>query len=265
MCIFYHCWGLQWIGIDLVTSLGLSSFSDDLKISRALRPMRKAVSKATGLHGFMSGKQYISNEQSLGSENRTSTVISIDEELGIHDANAVEAEMLARRVASRRRHRRQGGSNNRQGRRWGFRRGQQGPNNNLVSSNYVVVPALDTSPNALEHRRRKRAEEIDLLLKRGSERLLELQCERDDLLSAPNPLFNYTKKYFSQTECNIYLAIDDILSKYFKSLNFSNQKNPNKTNHCIFVIFCVLLVEFYFGGCSHSVFILFCMFFICLF
>ena len=199
VCIFYQCWGLQWIGIDLVTSLGLSSFSDDLKISRALRPMRKAVSKATGLHGFMSGKQYISNEQSLGSENRTSTVISIDEELGIHDANAVEAEMLARRVASRRRHRRQGGRNNRQGRRWGFRRGQQGPNNNLVSSNYVVVPALDTSPNALEHRRRKRAEEIDLLLKRGSERLLELQCERDDLLSAPNPLFNYTKKYDPST------------------------------------------------------------------
>lgn len=182
-----------------MTSLGLSSFSDDLKISRALRPMRKAISKTTGLHGFMSGKQYISNEQSLGSENRTSTVISIDEELGIHDANAVEAEMLARRVASRRRHRRRGGSNNHQGRRWGFRRGQQGQNNDLVNSNYVVVPALDTSPDALELRRRKRAEEIDLLLKRGSERLLELQCERDDLLSAPNPLFNYTKKYDPST------------------------------------------------------------------
>ena len=61
------------------------------------------------------------------------------------------------------------------------------------------VPALDPSPDALEHRRRKRVEEIDRLLQRGSARLLELQCERDDLLFAQNPLFNYTKKETDQS------------------------------------------------------------------
>ncbi len=72
-------------------------------------------------------------------------------------------------------------------------------NSNDIVSDYVVVSVLDSSPDALEHRRRKRVDEIDRLLLRGSERLLELQCERDDLLCAPNPLFNYTKKYHEET------------------------------------------------------------------
>lgn len=188
---------MKWVGIDLVTSLGLSSLNDDLKISKALRGIRKSAAAYTGLHGFMSGKEYIiETEQVLESDNTTSTVISIDEELGIHDTNAIQAEILARRVASRNRQRR--GRNNK-GRRWGFRRGQQATTPNSINSDYVVVSALDTSPDALEIRRRKRAEEIDLLLQRGSERLQELQCERDDLLCAPNPLFNYTKKYDPST------------------------------------------------------------------
>jgi len=195
-----------WVGIDLVASLGLSSLTDDLKISRALRTVRKAASKATGLHGFISGKEYTINHQLLDNENfiggKTSTVISIDEELGIHDSNALEAEMLAQRVASRKSRRGRDArvrGNKRQGKRWGFRRGQQATNPRLIVSDYVVVPALDTSPDALELRRRKRVEDIDRLLQRGNERLLELQCERDDLLCAPNPLFNYTKKYDPST------------------------------------------------------------------
>ena len=188
---------MKWVGIDLVTSLGLSSLNDDLKISKALRGIRKSAAAYTGLHGFISGKEYIIHTQEvIESDNTTSTVISIDEELGIHDTNAIQAEILARRVASRNRQRR--GRNNK-GRRWGFRRGQQATTPNIVNSDYVVVSALDTSPDALESRRRKRAEEIDLLLQRGSERLQELQCERDDLLCAPNPLFNYTKKYDPST------------------------------------------------------------------
>ncbi|KAL7537853.1 hypothetical protein ACHAXR_008127 [Thalassiosira sp. AJA248-18] len=192
-----------WTGIDLVASFGLSSLSEDLKISRALRPVRKAAARATGLHGFISGKVY--HIEPLSNENNvtTSTVISIDEELGIHDANALEAEMLASRVASR--HGRRGRdararTRGRPGRRWGFRRGQHvSDTNGIVTSDYVLVPTLDPSPDALEYRRRKRVEDIDRLLQRGSERLLELQCERDDLLCAPNPLFNYTKKYDPST------------------------------------------------------------------
>ena len=110
--------------------------------------------------------------------------------------------MLARRVANRKRRRNQDArtrGNNRPGRRWGFRRGQ-GPNQRgKFDAKYVVVPALDPSPDALDYRRRKRVEEIDRLLQRGGDRLLELQCERDDLLQAPNPLFNYTKTYDPST------------------------------------------------------------------
>jgi hypothetical protein len=200
---------LKWIGIDLVASIGLSSFADDLKISRALRPVRKAAAKATGLHGFISGKRHTNSHLLLDPVNsisgRTSTVISIDEELGIHDLNALEAETLARRFASRKMRRRvldarKRGHDHQGSRRWGFRRGQQLPiPRAIVASDYVVVSALDTSPDALEQRRLTRVEEIDRLLHRGSERLLELQCERDDLLCAPNPLFNYTKKYDPST------------------------------------------------------------------
>ena len=187
----------------------MSSVNDDLKISRALRPFRKAAARATGLHGFVSGKQYSENYLLLDPKNsisgKTSTVISIDEELGIHDVNALEAETLARRFASRKMRRRapqdsRTRRNNHQGRRWGFRRGRQLPRvRDNVVSDCVVVPDLDTSPDALEQRRLKRVEEIDHLLQRGRERLLELQCERDDLLCAPNPLFKYTKKYDPST------------------------------------------------------------------
>uniref|UniRef100_A0A7S2PLR3 Uncharacterized protein n=1 Tax=Skeletonema marinoi TaxID=267567 RepID=A0A7S2PLR3_9STRA len=197
-----------WVPIDILSSFGLSTLNDDLKLSRVLRPVRKAVANVTGLHGFVSGKIYTTTNSSHAviTRRNNAVVISIDEELGIHDAGALEAEMLARRVARQRRNRRNQRTNargNRAGRRW-FRRGQQASaaaaGENTSSSDYVVVtPSLDSSPDALEQRRRERVEEIDHLLQRGGERLLELQCERDDLLQAPNPLFNYTKKYDPST------------------------------------------------------------------
>lgn len=196
-----------WVPIDILSSFGLSTLTDDLKISRVLRPVRKAAANVTGLHGFVSGKIYTTTNSShtVITRRQNAVVISIDEELGIHDAGAMEAEMLARRVLRQRRRRNQNTNtrgNNRVGRRWGFRRGQQAAaaaRENNSSPEYVVVTSLDSSPDALEKRRRKRVEEIDHLLQRGSERLLELQCERDDLLQAPNPLFNYTKKYDPST------------------------------------------------------------------
>lgn len=194
-----------WVPIDILSSFGLSTINDDLKISRVLRPVRKAVANITGLHGFVSGKIYTTTNSShtVIMRRKNAVVISIDEELGIHDAGALEAEMLARRFARQRRRRNQRTNTrgNRVGRRWGFRRGQQAAaaRENTSSSEVVVVTSLDSSPDALEQRRRKRVEEIDHLLQRGSERLLELQCERDDLLQAPNPLFNYTKKYDPST------------------------------------------------------------------
>lgn len=190
---------VQWTGIDLIASLGLSTISEDMKISKVLRPVRKAAAQATGLHGFLSGKPIHSDSELNEKKEKTPTVISIDEELGIHDATASEAEVTARKLAkplTRRqqiRMERRTANRNRNGRRWGLRRG----NNVKVDPEYIVIPVrvLDESPDALERRRRKRVEEIDELLKRGSARLMELQCEKDDLQQAPNPLFNYTKHY----------------------------------------------------------------------
>ncbi|KAL7522560.1 hypothetical protein ACHAWX_007266 [Stephanocyclus meneghinianus] len=191
-----------WVGIDLISSLGLSSLSDDLKISKLLRPIRKAAAKSTGLHGLLSGKPSPSLDSDIGRRRRVArpTIISIDEELGIHDSSATEAEITARGIArplTRRQQRqleRREAIGKRIGRRWGFRRRQQN-DNFKQNQEYIIVPVLDESPDALERRRRKRVEEIDDLIKRGSARLLELQCEKDDLQRAPNPLFNYTKQY----------------------------------------------------------------------
>jgi hypothetical protein len=185
-------------------SIGLSSIYDGYKLSRALRPVRKAVARATGLHGFISRKQYTLLDPECIIIETTPTVISIDEELGIHDVKAIEAELLARKFASQKMRRqearkRKNNPRGNSGRRWGFRRRQQilSPNqNHLPSADIIVVPIIDASPDAPDQSRLKRVEEIDRLLHRGSERLLELQCERDDLLCAPNPLFNYTKKAY---------------------------------------------------------------------
>ena len=190
----------------MLASFGLSTLSDDLKISRVLRPVRKAASKATGLHGFLSGKDstlihHRRMNATLENERNKPTIISIDEELGIHDSGAAKAEIIARRVVrpSRRMRRRLENRPPRNGRRWGLRRG--GPRNGVINPEYFIVPTLnlDSSPDAMEQRRSTRVEEIDKLIQRGSARLLELQCEKDDLQRSPNPLFNYTKKYDPST------------------------------------------------------------------
>ena len=148
-----------WEGIDLVASLGMSTLSDDFKVSRKLRTVRKAAARATGWHGLLSGKQQFAFVPPISvDENKSSasTVISIDEELGIHETHVFEAEILAKRVATRQRNAR-----SRNGRKRGRRNGQPS------SDEYIIVKALDSSPDALEHRRRKRVEEIDRILQRG--------------------------------------------------------------------------------------------------
>lgn len=159
------------------------------------------MAKATGLHGFISRKQYVLLDPECIILETTPNVISIDEELGIHDVKAIEAESLARKFATQKMRRRaqKRKKNPRSGRRWGFRRRQQilcPASENPPPFEIVVVPIIDASPDALDQSKLKRVEEIDRLLYRGSERLLELQCERDDLLCAPSPLFNYTKQAY---------------------------------------------------------------------
>lgn len=220
----------------MITSFGFSLLNADLKISRALRPVRKYASRTTGLHGILSGKKYTSRYQLLDASSaisgKASTVISIDEELGIHDANAIEAEILARRYASRiwRRRTQPSRPSDRRifTRRWGFRRGSPIAlcTKGNAASDLVIVPAVDTSPYAVEQRRRNRVDEIDLLLHRGVERLIELQSERDDLLCAPNPLFNYTKQHGPSTNHEF----GDVRTK--RDFNFPSTELVNEYSKC---------------------------------
>jgi hypothetical protein len=47
---------LQWLPIDNLLTLGLSTFYPSIRLSRSLRVTRKVTARITGLHGALSGK-----------------------------------------------------------------------------------------------------------------------------------------------------------------------------------------------------------------
>ena len=55
-----------WDKIDRVASFGLSSKCSSLRISRQLQSVHKATARATGLHGFISGKGKLYPNDNLG-------------------------------------------------------------------------------------------------------------------------------------------------------------------------------------------------------
>ena len=52
--------------------------------------------------------------------------------------------------------------------------------------------ATSTGYDLDERKRTERVKEIDSLIKQGQQRILELQCQKDELQRRPNPLYNYT-------------------------------------------------------------------------
>jgi len=199
--------------------------------NKPLRPIRKAISKVTGLSGFFSGKQ-------LNGVDVDEDLVAVNEdELGIIQRRIAAIDM-ARRAVERRARTDEGK------RRFGFgpsnindsgekigpikwlgarRRALLGPKIDEANVENVVSRQLTAKqgdilfrefPSVLdavaqadaearkaksvlelakERKRRVRIQEIDRQIRMGQELLIELQSERDDLLKSPNPLFNYTK------------------------------------------------------------------------
>ncbi|KAI2491731.1 hypothetical protein MHU86_22840 [Fragilaria crotonensis] len=185
-----------WQAIDKILSLGLSNGSPQLRFSRHLRPMRKAIAKATGLHGVVSGKP------------KSGTLITQPEE-EMETLDEEDLGLIRRRIAAIDRARKsvelkqeEDAAGEQEGRGLFGRRRK-------VDEWTVVIPELSTDkdvPNedigvriqeesfddAEARRTQERVMEIDRLIKQSQARLLELACEKDALQMRPNPLYNYT-------------------------------------------------------------------------
>jgi len=188
-----------WRSIDRIVSLNLSQGNPELRLSKQLRPIRKAVAKATGLSGVLSGKQLTATSSTVGDEE-----IEVgEEELGrirqrltaIDRARKVvklKEEEAAREGTKRRRF---------------YRRRKDvdivlpttsvatddGKKEETASETNDALDERKASEEELESKRRhERVEKIDKLIMEGQQKLQELICEKDSLQRRPSPLYNYT-------------------------------------------------------------------------
>eukprot|EP00546_Thalassionema_frauenfeldii_P010210 CAMPEP_0178926756 /NCGR_PEP_ID=MMETSP0786-20121207/18733_1 /TAXON_ID=186022 /ORGANISM="Thalassionema frauenfeldii, Strain CCMP 1798" /LENGTH=860 /DNA_ID=CAMNT_0020601961 /DNA_START=195 /DNA_END=2777 /DNA_ORIENTATION=- len=186
-----------WRSIDSIASLGMSNGNPQLRLSRQLRPIRKAAAKATGLSGVISGKQRTAAQTAVSDEEvklgeadlgriRRLTTIDRAHKLGqLKEEEKTAREGKKRRRFSRRRKR----------------------NDIILPANFKdgdneEKPALETVDDAklreklqkeLEVKRRhERVEEIDNMIVEWQRKLQELICEKDSLQRRPSPLYNYT-------------------------------------------------------------------------
>ncbi len=215
----------KWTTIDKISSFGLSETNDDLKVSRKLRSLRKKAANLTGLHGLISGKgrgQYAAAHDSKDAELN-------EEDLGKLRQRLAAIETARKRVAV------SDESTNEVGikvGRWGrlFGRRRRNLNQNITQENdLAAIPEdvknadskniLPTNPSISERikteqfeeeerKRFERVKEIDNLIKEGQKRILELQCQKDEIQRRPNPLFNYTNTHKSgnSTEARSYAS-----------------------------------------------------------
>ena len=184
----------KWGSIDKVLSLGLSRSIPQLRLSRHLRPLRKALAKATGLHGVLSGKPKMNTIQP-----EQEMEILDEEDLGI----------IRRRIAAIERARKSvelkqeiDAANDSEGRGLFGRRRKVEDGTSLTESDtdkeILTVESQgfqtqeESSDEGENRRRQERVMEIDKLIVQGQRRLQELACEKDALQRRPNPLYNYT-------------------------------------------------------------------------
>eukprot|EP00548_Thalassiothrix_antarctica_P006745 CAMPEP_0194136402 /NCGR_PEP_ID=MMETSP0152-20130528/6419_1 /TAXON_ID=1049557 /ORGANISM="Thalassiothrix antarctica, Strain L6-D1" /LENGTH=753 /DNA_ID=CAMNT_0038833039 /DNA_START=631 /DNA_END=2892 /DNA_ORIENTATION=+ len=183
-----------WRGIDGITSLGLSYVTPQLRLSRYLRPIRKAGSKATGLSGLLSGKRI--------------TPIEVDKKEGV-ELDEEDLKKIRRRITRMSRARKlmelkrkeeavlekEKGSRRRRGRQARQRKKLA----NTATSPIRTIRREDdfqnleiTKEDPESQERKARIEDIDKLILEGQQKLQELVCEKDSLQERPNPLYNYS-------------------------------------------------------------------------
>ncbi len=182
--------------------------------------IRKKAAQITGLHGIISGKGRGENADYSTKESELN-----EEELGKIRQRLAAIEMARKRVAATKSNE-QSTPMQRQIPRWrrmfGTRRrvvidntttdtngriGAQTANKETIEIKAEVIseqmpkvpPVLSIEEakareeaRAEELKRIERVKEIDVLIKEGQRRILELQCQKDDLQKSPNPLYKYS-------------------------------------------------------------------------
>ena len=191
-----------------MSSFGLSSSNEELKLSRKLHTLRKKAAHLTGLHGIISGK---GREGYTGLYTPKSAELK-EEDLGEIRQRLAAIESARKRVAATDQQLSQVGTSIPKWKR-PFARWRKSEDTSLdMNSNVAARDGDNPQSNAMprstptmeeikagELKRAKRVKEIDSLIKDGQQRILELQCQKDELQRRPNPLYNYTNSNINQS------------------------------------------------------------------
>lgn len=193
---------MQWGFIDRALSLGLSTTFSNLRISRQLRPVRKAAARMTGLHGLVSQKRDI---QIDGCNKITNQTFVGEEAYDRFPAlkNGTKSAIVEKVVPDKLR---RGERIRRLTRLLVFSRRKKITSNGAVleekhriGTNFSDIRTSRTNETEQMSlvrdeisRRAERVKEIDRIISRVQKEVVELQCEKDDLQERPNPLYNYS-------------------------------------------------------------------------
>jgi len=206
-----------WTTIDKVSSLGLSTMHDNLKLSTYLRSIRKECARATGMHGILSGKHRNSNNDAT-EEVLTDDDLVQDERWTKIRTRIEKARTKIAKENSSESHKdlllkasnESGGGGGRLMRRIirNRRRKEEKQRKSRESDDGNVLVATKSDQLTLamrkkieeneeeaaeeEVKRKIRVMEIDHEIVREQTRIRDLQVEKDALQRRPNPLFDYT-------------------------------------------------------------------------
>ncbi len=244
--------------------MGLSESYDSLKVSRKLRSIRKTAANITGLHGILSGKgrgeyarlyspstEEVDEEDLEGFRKRLAAIERARKRVAGADVSANEVGTRIprwRRVFGRRR---QVKVETTQAQKQMDVPALEGNGESVVepkttegvkrldSKATQTLPAESASAlkereerEAEERKRIERVKEIDKMIKDGQQRILELQCQKDDLQRRPNPLYNYTKTNTDDGESKDQTKDSEETESYAKARTF-NFPPPNLVSEYI--------------------------------
>lgn len=176
----------QWVPLDNLFTLGLASNIPSLRLSTKLRGIRKMTARATGLHGFLSGKP----SRVITAQTLKDTSME-DFQRRVPASETEDSDDVLQQGQRRRR------------RGFGFGRftesqGDKDSMEDILAAEQkrreeeMEVQRRQQQEAKEEEQRMKRVKEIDRLIAEGQARLQHLICEKDVLQRRPNPLFNYT-------------------------------------------------------------------------
>lgn len=219
-----YCSSGYWETIDKISSLGLSSYDPNYRLSKKLRAIRKKTASLTGLHGVLSGKQH--GEDSIFAT--ATTKIIEEEKLGMIRRRLLAIERARERIKE---NIAVGNEQQIKGRRWRamLSKSIQSATNLRKEMLLDITPISTTtsdndeeiddddynlSNNTSSTRKKKkkimkeekerklkkeemikhneRIRQINMLIENNQLIIQQLQIEKDYLSNNFNPLYNYT-------------------------------------------------------------------------